>query len=381
MTLLSEIQELVERGPAPFIKQLEPIISALEDACSVKFMSKGPGAEPTNYTVRVKPADESAQLKSTLGCIFDFLIKQKDLSDVHTHRVSPNSSKFSSVSFKMLDGTIIDIVVAAGANAGEKLEKRLASELKTTSTEEAAAAMEALKKIDPAITLDNIKDVIPRKGSTSRAALSPKEAGEIIADLVIILKNDERRLISVKDVEGKTIGQMGIGSAFSEVKTPEHTIIANTDSGDWEKWCAPFDLDPKRIEAGFAAYFNNGWPEESPKEFHNSIVDLEEHISVTQDSKILELVELIFGVDYIYLRKIGHNKFEAKIINEDYIRNTVLKNLKITQIRYPAPERKQVTIYLSSDELSMKLELRNPSGGSKGVKPSQIQLSLLKNNK
>jgi hypothetical protein len=293
--------------------------------------------------------------------------KKYGFSEIHINQVSRNSSKYSSVSFKWA-GINYDIVVAAGKNKGESFEKELLLKLDNlisghSSSEEAEAALTALQQVDPAIKLSNIVSITPRSGSTQRSGdMSAEETGKIIADIIIKLKKGGERYISVKNMAGATVAQFGVAKAF----TDDLQVITNSE--EWKNWLAPFGLDDKKLEEGMKACVTG---EELPWE---DIVSMNN--PVKPGSKLFSIFEKLWGLNYIYLRE-KPNGFFAMKVDKDSIDNVILKNLRITEIRYPCKARKQVTITAESDSMKFRIEIRNPRG--KGVvKPTQIQLSIAK---
>jgi hypothetical protein len=145
-------------------------------------------------------------------------------------------------------------------------------------------------------------------------------------------------------------------------------LTVDTSSTEWKTLLAPFQLDPKKIHIGLLAARDQT---EVPFEEIETLSR-----KVKTGSPISTLMQKMWGSGYYYLRE-KKGGFTAMKIDSDYINNSVLKDLTITEIRYPSSARKQISIYLHSDAMKFKLEVRNPKG--KGdVRPSQIQLSVMK---
>ena len=190
----------------------------------------------------------------------------------------------------------------------------------------------------------------------------PEETGKIIGDVIVTLKKGGDKYISVKDSNGKTVAQFGLAKAFND------DLSVNTSSPEWKQWLAPFGLDPKKVEAGLHAA-QDGTELDFP--------DIETMAKkVKPGSSIQTIMEKMWGCDYYYLRKQGKD-FKALKIDKDYVDNELLKNLQVTEIRYPSSARKQINIYLNSSTMNFKLEVRNPRGKG-SVKPTQIQLTIMK---
>jgi hypothetical protein len=188
--------------------------------------------------------------------------------------------------------------------------------------------------------------------------MSPKETGHIIADIVITLKNGDKRYISVKNSEGSTIANFGVAKAFND------DLTINTSSVEWKSWLAPIGLDPEKITKGLQAYDSGEAIDFDPIEKPNK--------KFAKTTSVYKLLHKLWGSDYIYLRN-KSKKFHAMVVDDDYIHGELLKNLTITEIRYPAPGRKQVTVYLTSDGKKYKIELRNSKGATR---PTEMKFGL-----
>lgn len=362
-----------ERAPTEAIAGADIISALLTSKVEVEEMRGKRGADfsSTNfYQIRVKPKHADAELTGLLNKIQSVVkaeSKKYGFSEIHINQISRNSSKYSSVSFKW-SGVDYDIVVAAGKNKGESFEKELLLKLDNlisghSSSEEAESALAALQQVDPSIKLSNILSITPRSGSTQRSGdMSPEETGKIIADIIIKLKKGGERYISIKNMAGATVAQFGVAKAFTD---DLHVVTA---SEEWKNWLEPFGLDSKKLEEGMqacAAGEELAWAD---------IVTMNN--PVKPGSKLFQIFEKLWGLNYIYLRE-KPGGFFAMNVNKDSIDNVILKNLRITEIRYPCKARKQVTITAESDAMKFRIEIRNPRGKG-AIKPTQIQLSIAK---
>jgi hypothetical protein len=254
------------------------------------------------------------------------------------------------------------------ANLGVDFEKRLLRNMGslvagTKSDPQAVAALHALELTDPSLKLKNISSIKPRIGSTRRGKVDASASGQIIGDGVVTLKNGEKKYISVKSKTGNTVGQFGLAKAFND----DGTI--NTDTPEWKSWLQPFGLDTKKITAGLQASVREDaglpWPTQQQVK-----------IKIPKNHPIYLAMEKMWGSGYYYLRELNDGSFTAFKIDKNFIDNELLKNLRVTQINYPNRERKQITIYLQSDMMKFKLEVRN-SRGAGSARPTQIQLRIL----
>lgn len=353
------------------IKTIDQVVKTITHGCPVEEMrnSRGAGWKSTGqYQLRVKPLDTAPDTAQDLIASLTKVLHSEQsaaigISNIKFNRNSPNSSKFSSISFDY--GKLpVDLVIARGANRGERFEKDLLLQLDAlvtggTSSEEAQAAIDALNKIDPSIALDKITRVTARNGSTNRTGLAPEEMGAVIADIIITLDNGDKKYISIKNKEGGLTGNFGIGGAISA------DLTVDKNSKAWHSWFAPFDIDADRVEQGLQAYKNEtdvDWPDIEARS-----------TAVLPDSAAEQAIVNMWGYNYFYLRQKAKG-FSAVFVDKKFLEQTVLKNLKITEVRYPCCSRKQITIYLQSDQMRFKLQARNVK---QGIIPTIMQLSIM----
>lgn len=376
MSLLKSF--LVEKAPSNLaIKAAEIIDDVVTHVHGIEEMRAKRGVDFTTtnvYQLRVKPMDKELTADTILSKIEHELKTKHEhkegVSHVSISERAANSGKFSSVAFKV-NGTDVEIVVAKGSNRGETFEKELLMKLDhhvsgINSSEQAENALKALQDADHTIYPENIKEFKARSGKTHRSGdISPEDAGKIVADIIIELKDGTKKYVSVKDSNGKTVAQFGVAKAFND------DLSVDTKSHEWKAWLKPFNLDPKKIEEGLkAARDGSDLPFD---DVEKTSTDLE------HGSAVHHILKKMFGSKYIYLRSTGKG-FTAQKIDDDYL-NDILDDLKITEIRYPSSSRKQITVYVQSKRYHLKIEVRNPRGKPGVVKPTQIQLSITKSVK
>lgn len=370
--------QLLERASREVLQAAEILVSHILSGLSVEEMRNNRGqnyASTEYYQIRIKPIEKgSIELSDLLVQLEKYLRNSKSkhigISNVQINDRSVNSGKYSSVSFSFND-IDYDVVVALGGNSGESFEKELllkmdnlvASGPGTEDGDQARAAFAALEEVDPLFALDNIVSVSPRTGSTQRSGnLTPEETGAIIADIVVHLKTGGKKYVSVKNSEGSTVAQFGISKAFND------DLSVNTRSNEWRSWLEPFGLNPAKIEEGLIAA-----RDQTDVDWN----DIEsQDVSVDSNHPIFKIMQQLWGANYYYLRE-KRGGFYAIKIDRKYVDNVLLGNLKVTEIRYPSKNRKQINVYLQSDFMKFKLEARNPRGKG-SARPTQIQLKVMK---
>jgi hypothetical protein len=363
---------LAERAPTEFSVGAAILVEFILANASVVELRNKRGAcydDTKFYQIRVKSSDKSVEKETVLKVIEKLLKSVKavkmGINDVQINPRSRNSGKYSSISFDF-NNKDYDIVIAQGANKGEDFEGDMLLKMDNLvagieGSEQAQAAFAALAEIDDCFAFDNIAGVSKRSGSTQRAkGVSIEEMGKIIADIIIELKNGDKKNISLKNKTGATVANIGVGKAFN----PDLTV--NTKSDNWIEWLAPFKLDPARITAGLQAY-------ESQSEIETPDSDTVEK-KITKSSPVFKIMQKLWGSDYYYLREKGKS-FVALKIDREYVDNQLLKNLKITEIRYPYMGRKQISIYLESATKKFSIEIRNSAGN---IKPSEMKFRVMR---
>jgi len=331
-------------------------ISEIRDKRGKNFRKSG------YYQLRFKTTSNNP--KEALHKILDFL-SPKGATLVQR---SKNYPRLPGVKFAV-DNITYDILVV-GKNSGENFEHSLIEKMiiavKTGEESQLAKkAFAALQKVDENVFIENISSITPRSGSTVRNNLEfLEDSGKIISDINLILKNGKKKYISLKSKKGSSIAQFGIGQAFSR------DLKVNTASKDWKKWVEPLELDVQKMESGFRAYVNNQEIFYKDKETVNR--------KITPNSRLYSIIKSMWGLNYIYLKEINDD-FQAIEINRDILRDKILKNLILKEIRYPSHKRKQISMYLQSDNARFKLEIRSAKGPGH-VRPTQMQLHLLKLN-
>jgi len=358
------------KKPAP--KSIQPLVEHLLLAGGIQEMTGSRGkkwSQTHSYQLRVKPCG-TQPLPQLLQHIEAWLCgahsQQFGITAVKVCAQSVHSSKFSSLS-GVWRGVSFDIVVAMGGNRGERLEQELVRQLcalvhaQQTCTA-AERALAALSSVDSSIQTHAIAAVIPRTGSTKRSiTVDLEHTGKIIADFSLIMRDGSERLISLKARNGATLANFGCGDTFTTHGTG---VAVNTHSLVWQDFLGPLGLCPERIRQGLDDYVRQ---QESPALVTDTLPQA--------DHRVHAMVERFWGLNYYYLRegsaRVG---WQAARIDRNFMSEIALKNLKITEIRYPNKNRKQASIFLQSDFKRYKMDIRNSKGG---LIPTDIKFALI----
>jgi len=319
-----------------------------------------------NIEIRIKPSLPDQDRDTILKALEKFLKSLKTVEKVKYHKISPNSGKFSSVSFTIGDRPY-DIVVAAGANKGEKFENELLQTLVNyhvggMSDESLESLLIQMEEADPGFKRGNIKKIEGRTGATKRVHLDPSKHGEVIADIIITMKDDTKKYLSIKNKVGATFANIGyVSKAFDS----NFKLDTSSDIG---KILLDAGFNNINIQKGFQAYVD-----QTPVKFkvkQNPVVE------VNKGSPLYKFLEHAWGYNYFYVKEHGKG-FKVFKIDKKSLHNVLLDELIIYEINYPFKDSKQISIKFGNAFAEYKLEIRNPHGPGK-VKPSDAKIKLTK---
>lgn len=336
-------------------KLLENVSTYLNDVCK-SFNFKVADTMPTGKPAKVTPNtrefriqlinknnDTSSHMKKELP---QLLASNKDISNIKFHELSENSSKYSSVSFT-ISGQRIDVVIAKGANKGETFEvntvKQLHRAFHTNSNDEYADLIKHMIQQNPAFAKNEITSVKQRTGSTKKENVPIEQLGAIIGDIVLKDSSGKDWFISLKDVNGDTFSSYsGAASLFNN----DGDLQENSEGS---KFVASFGADLNEIQAGF--------------DLRNKKKKLRKPYKATKadSAKIAEIFKRAWGMNYFYVRK---QRTGWKVFWLDSAKlNKLVSGIKVSDIKYPTAQSKQITISCYNSYAKYKIEIRNSKGG------------------
>lgn len=365
--MLTFKQFLTERASPEFLGSVKDLLKFVTDRFPVEEITSYRGKYYDNsgfYQIRFKPQEGKIippdMMEQLAAAMQKAEGRKLGFKDVKENASTGNSGKYKGTSFTF-KGLQYEYVLGVGGNKGEKFEKELLKAMQDYIAGEfnqlAQDAFDALSELNEDYGPDNIETVKGRTGSTHRSTVAGTDIGKIIADIILHTKDGDDIYVSVKDPNGKTIGQFGLEDAFNE------DFTVNTKSRGYIDNLKPFNLNLKKVKEGLDAY-------ESGTDIGPATVTS----GIKFDATALQsLLARIWGTGYVYLRKKG-SKFVAADITEEFLDDELLDSLKITEIRYPNNVRKQVSIFVESSTTKYKIDIRNAKGG---VVPAQVQLLLL----
>ena len=302
----------------------------------------------TNSTVRefrmqliVTSKDTSETFKTAIQTE---LKKAGGFTKITFNSVSPNSSKYSSVSF-VYGGMKFDAVIAKGANKGENFEKKTITDLSNFFKRKGVnktyqQLVEKLTQSNPAFGINEITSVTQRTGSTKKEGVPTADLGAIIGDIVVKDSGRNTWFISLKDVNGNTFSSYsGAASLFDATGT-----IQPDSAG--AKFLNSFGVDLNQVQKGFDD--RNGIKKKRPK------------LPVANPDKLemKAIFERAWGMNYFYVRKVNATEWKVFWMSKAKL-NSLTNNMTVTKVNYPNPGSKQITIFCSTPSAEYTIELRN----------------------
>lgn len=284
-----------------------------------------------------------------------------DIKNVKFNSLSPNSSKFPSIEF-VANGEKIDLVIARGANKGENFEKSTATNMARffsretrSSSGDIAELMKLLNDANREFAKVEITSVKQRTGSTKKEGVPIERLGAIIGDIILTDKAGKQWPISLKDINGYTFSSYsGAASLFDS----SGTLQPDSDGAAFLK---AFGADLNMIQAGF--------------DKRNNIRAIRQNISVTGPNvnALKAIFERAWGMNYFYVKKESAG-WQVFWIDRTRL-NQLVNNIRITEIKYPNDNSKQITIFCENGEKRYLVEMRNSKAGEY---PNDIKIKIRK---
>lgn len=318
---------------------------------------KGGGPNSRCYRLNLinKNNDTSQTLKENLENIVKSVFP--DPEKVKFNQLSPNSSKFSSVSFDF-DGYSYDLIIAKGANKGEKFETKTIEQLKkafnivNSDGDRISVDLEDYYQLIAMLSEENskfrpldVKSVDKNRKPTKKENIPIADLGAIIGDVVLEDTAGNSWYISVKNIDGDTFSSYsGAASLFNK----KGELQENSKGADFLR---SFGVDLNEVQAGFD--LRNNIKVKRPRFKYQK--------PNTQELKAI--FERAWGMNYFYVRKL-RTGWQVKWIDRKYL-NKLVNGIEVDvkNISYPNLSRKQITIKCGTGEKSYTVEMRHSSGG------------------
>lgn len=287
--------------------------------------------------------DTSEKYKEALADLIRSAIPHS--SKIKFNKISPNSSKYSSVSFS-LDGQSFDIVIAKGANKGEGFEKKVVSDLQAHFSGTGVSYQDLISQMivaNPDFAKNEIKQVKQRTGNTRKAGIPTERLGEVIGDIVLTDSANKHWYISLKDVNGDTFSSFsGAASLFDA----HGTLVVKSEGAQFLK---AFGADLNAIQQAY--------------DKRAKIKKIRPVLPSAQKSptELKAIFERAWGMNYFYVRR-QTSGWKVFWLSRQVL-NKLIDNLHVREIRYPDQTSKQISIFVENQYAKYLVEVRNSKGG------------------
>lgn len=286
------------------------------------------------------------QMRTTLE---NTLKRDKQFSKITYNEISPNSSKYASLSFEF-NGVSFDAVIARGSNKGENFEtstvKGLEGFFKSAGGsgshmyEDVITKMrEANKKFRPF----EIQKVEQRKGSTKKEGVPIAQLGAIIGDIVLTDSMNQKWFISLKDTNGDTFSSY---SGAATIFDNEGTLRPQSDGS---KFLGSFGVDLNEVQKGFD--LRAGKTTIRPQLENNQF----------QSFNVEAIFKRAWGMNYFYVRR-QTSGWKVFWLGPETL-DRLVRGIRVDDVKYPTVSSKQITIKCSNSYAKYVIEVRNSKAG------------------
>lgn len=294
------------------------------------------------------------------------LKRNSQLKGVTFNKISPNSSKFPSVSFTF-DNQVFDLVIGRGANKGENFETATVGDLASVfrtgkGSPDYMKLIQQLNDSNKEFAAVEVVKVTQRTGSTKKEGVPIENLGAIIGDIVLEDSTKNKWFISLKDVNGYTFSSY---SGAASLIDSEGNVQLNSAGA---KFLEAFGADLNKVQLGFdirASKLKGG----KAKARTSPAIPVKR----ADPQKIKAIFERAWGMNYFYVKKEpgGWKTFwidRAKL-------SKLTGNIRVTDIQYPSAVSKQISIFCENTEQKYLIEVRNSKGGEY---PNDIKIKIRK---
>ena len=317
----------------------------------------GSGVREYRLQLVDKNRDTSEAFKTSF---LKILGKDAAASNVKYHELSPNSSKYPSISFLYKIGkqfVSADVVIAKGANKGEKFEKKVVTDLQSAFqgsgiTAEYARLIQQLTETNKAFSEKEIKRVYQRTGSTKKEGIAIERLNEVIGDIVLEDSGLKKWYISLKDVNGDTFSSY---SGAASLMSQDGTLNPSSKGADFLK---SFGVDLNLVQAGY-----------DERKYPANKAPVRKKIPVTKpnQTEIKSILERAWGMNYFYVRKLDARTWKVFWIDRKRL-TKLCSNITVSEYRYPGKisdkkSSKQITIFCHNEYVDYVIEIRNSKAG------------------
>lgn len=343
---------MADLSPTQFYEQFGQDINALVRTKNFEIAPRYPKGQPGKNIKLMREFRLQLVNKNTdtTNDLIPYLREQlrttTGIENVAYNDISPNSSKFPSFSF-IVDGYSIDLVIARGANAGEKFELKTVNNLKeyfnTRQDAEFGKLVKQMNEAYPPFADAEIVKVKQRTGATKKEGVPIEQLGAIIGDIILTDATGHPWFISLKDINGYTFSSYsGAASLFNA----EGDLQPNSPGAEFLE---AFGVDLNKVQAGFDE--RKGY-----KGRRNAIT-----VKPFRSQNLIPIFERAWGMNYMYVKK-ERTGWQVFWIDRAKL-SQLTDNIRVTQIKYPSKASKQITIFAENKYKRYTIEIRNSKAG------------------
>ena len=296
--------------------------------------------------------------------------------EVYAPRTGPNpSGKFDMYEFDTKDFGPVKIILSGGGNLGEKYEQDFVAKAKQLAGIPNEDLPDDLQTLYNTLKIDNEElspnDISFAGATDTKRSLDlrgPQDVGETISDLTI-KANGKSYFISLKNKSGSGI-YSGKNIPFIYEKDDEiiYDPSKRESDRDIDIIFDIFNIDEERLAQGLNNYVNQ-----------TGEVDNYSSININEED-FKNILASSFGYGYYYVREVGKDQVKVVPIltKEDAI--DAVGDIKSTEIKYPGPNTKQLTINTITDSplfgvSKYSIAVRNTQGK---LLPLSLRISKVK---
>jgi len=344
---------VVERSKADTVAAITKVLPSLK-----------PGTSKAG-AIRLQPVAKGVELSDQ-----EFAAALKSIGFNYVKTIPPKtpeskSSKYDTHVIQDDNGVVHFIVVGGGSasNKGMAYERQLFDEiakaLHTNQPHNFVESFRSFAKCPP------IVDVVTGFGKRVQRQLTgiPKDVGAVISDITLVDESGTKHYISLKEKNGVTIANNGIGNAFSE------------QNGE-----VKFNGDPRINPLFEALHIDTNLACRGLEAFIKKQSFSKQDLPSLNYDKEVVMKYLCSAIDYgyFYVRNLGNGQFEMEDLSSLDNLIKFIGNIKDITIKYPyylgegmQQKRKHISIEIITDEHIFNFDVRNASGG---ILPKQINL-------
>jgi len=275
------------------------------------------------------------------------------------------SSKYDTYEIKDESGVVHFIVIGGGAssNKGIEYERQLLDEIS-----EALHTKKPHHFIDVFTAFAHCPPIVDVKSGFNKRVQrqltgEPKNVGPIIADITLVDQKGTGYHISLKEKNGVTIANNGIGNTFTE----HNGIVKFNGDPRINSLFTGLKLDTDLACQGLEAFL-------AKKPFAKQDIELKDY----KEQIVLNYLGSAIDYGYYYARNLGNGEFELEDLTTLDKLKQFIGTIENIVIKYPyyigegmLQKRKHISIEIITDEHVFNFDIRNASGG---VIPKQINL-------